>query len=142
MMIKRLRLTGLVGLVAGFLAALLYLVDYGPGNSLHRVTQWFDVDSQSVGRVIGFLLMILLGGVFGLLFGVIVRRWQPLLGRWLLTGLVVGAFWWLIVVLGIGSGLHHLRMSFADILFTAMPLLVYGLLLGSLAFQWRGRMRA
>ena len=133
-MIQRLRQAGLAGLLAGFLAALLYLVDYGPGTSLHRVTQWFGIDSQSAGRIVGFLLMILLGGLFGILFGILVGRWRPLLGRWLLAGLGVGVVWWVLVVLGIGSGLHHLPMNFGDFLFTSIPLLVYGVLLGSLAF--------
>lgn len=140
-MMKRLRQGGLAGLIAGFLVALLYLVDYGPGTSLHRVTQWFNVDSQSTGRIVGFLLMILLGGIFGLLFGLLVGRWRPLLGRWLLAGLGVGAVWWVLVVLGVGSGLHHLHMSFGDFLFTSIPLLVYGVLLGSLAFEWCGEAR-
>ncbi|MEO6893091.1 MAG: hypothetical protein ABI324_29250 [Ktedonobacteraceae bacterium] len=137
-MMRMLRQGLLAGLLAGFLTALLFLVDYGPGNSLHRVAQWFSLDSQAAGKFVGFLLMLLLGGIFGILFGVLARRWQPTRGRWLLAGLIVGAAWWLIVVLVIGSGLQHLRLGFGDVLFTSIPLLVYGLLLGSIAFQWRG----
>ena len=140
-MIRTLRQSGLSGLLAGLLVAVLYLVDYGPGNSLHRVPQWFGIDSQSLGKFIGFLLLIVLGGIFGLLFGFIVERWRPRLERlerWLLTGLGVGIVFWLIVVLIIGSGLNHLHMTFGDFLFTFIPLLVYGLLLGSIAFSWRG----
>jgi len=81
--------------------------------------------------------MLILGGVFGVLFGVVARRWRPALGRWLLTGLVVGALWWVLVVLVIGTGIHHLRLDFGTFLFSSISLLMYGLLLGSISFRWR-----
>jgi len=136
-MVKTVRQAFLAGILAGFLAALLFLVDYGPGNSLHGVARWLGLDSQGAGKFVGFLLMLILGGVFGILFGVIAGRWRPNLGRWLLIGLVVGAVWWVLVVLLIGTGINHLRLNFGDFLISSVPLLVYGLLLGSIAFQWR-----
>src|SRR5258706_3023906 len=136
-MMKTVRQAFLAGILAGFLAALLFLVDYGPGNSLHGVARWLGLDSQGAGKFVGFLLMLVLGGVFGLLFGVLVGRWRPGLGRWLLTGLVIGAIWWVLVVLVIRTGINHLRLNFGDFLISSVPLLVYGLLLGSIAFQWR-----
>jgi hypothetical protein len=138
-MVKTVRQAVLAGILAGFLAALLFLVDYGPGNSLHGVARWLALDSQGVGKFVGFLLMVILGGVFGILFGVIAGRWRPTLGRWLLIGLIVGAVWWVLVVLLIGTGINHLRMNFGDFLFSSVPLLVYGLLLGSIAFQFQWR---
>lgn len=135
-MVKTIRQAFLAGILAGFLAALLFLVDYGPGNSLHGVARWLGLDSQGAGKFVGFLLMLVLGGLFGLLFGVLVGRWRPDLGRWLLTGLVIGAIWWVLVVLLIGTGINHLPLNFGGFLISCVPLLVYGLLLGSIAFQW------
>ncbi|HJT57632.1 MAG TPA: hypothetical protein VJ761_14110 [Ktedonobacteraceae bacterium] len=131
--------TFFAGILAGFLAALLLLVDYGPGNSLHGVARWLALDSQGAGRFVGFLLMLILGGIFGILFGLIAGRWRPTLGRWLLIGLLMGAIWWLLVVLLIGTAINHLRLNFGDFLFSSVPLLVYGLLLGSIAFQFQRR---
>ena len=140
-MMKTVRQAFLAGVLAGFLAALLFLVDYGPGNSLHGVARWLALDSQGAGRFVGFLLMLILGGVFGILFGVIAGRWKAALGRWLLIGVVVGAVWWVLVVLLIGTGINHLRLNFGDFLFSSVLLLVYGLLLGSIAFQFQWRQR-
>jgi hypothetical protein len=138
-MVNTIRQTFFAGILAGFLAALLLLVDYGPGNSLHGVARWFALDSQGAGKFVGFLLMLILGGVFGMLFGVIAGRWQPTLGRWLLIGVIVGAVWWVLVVLLIGTGINHLRLNFGDFLISSVPLLVFGLLLGSIAFQFQWR---
>ncbi len=127
------------GLVARVLVALLFVIDGGPGESLHTVAHWFALDSREGGKGVGFFLLLLLGGVFGLLFGVIAARSRPTLGRWLLTGLVVGVVWWLLVALLLGTGLNHVRLTFGGFLFSFIPLLVYGLLLGSIAWQWRER---
>ncbi len=81
------------GVLAGFLVALLFVIDGGPGDSLHTVAHWFALDSKEVGKVVGFLLMLVLGSIFGVLFGGIAARLRPTLGRWLLMGLVVGAVW-------------------------------------------------
>ncbi len=124
------------GVLAGFLVALLFVIDGGPGDSLHTVAHWFALDSKEAGKVVGFFLMLLLGGVFGLLFGGVVARLRPTLGRWLLMGLGVGAAWWLLVALLIGTGLNHVRLDFGGFLFSVIPLLVYGLLLGSIVWQW------
>jgi len=39
----------------------------------------------------------------------------------------------LAVALLIGTGLNHVRLTFGGFLFSSIPLLVYGLLLGSIA---------
>lgn len=127
----------LAGLLAGFLTGLLFVVDYGPANSLHGVARWFALDSPGSGKLVGLLLMLLLGGLFGLLFGVIATQRQPAQGRWLLLGLAMGATWWVLVALVLGTLINHVRMDFATFLFYSVPLLVYGLLLGSISFQWR-----
>jgi hypothetical protein len=129
----------LAGVIAGFLTALFFVVDYGPANSLHGVAHWFALDSQAGGKFVGFLLMLVLGALFGVLFGVLVARWRLSLGRWLLAGVVTGAVWWVLVALVIGTLINHIHLDFGMFLFYSIPLLVYGLLLGSIAFQLAAR---
>lgn len=137
MLLRTLRQGALAGLVAGLVVALLLIVDYGPGSSLRAIARWFALDTPGTGRIVGFLLMLLLGAVFGLLFGLIVERWQPRLGRWLLTGLALGLLWWVLGALVFGVAINHVGIDVNSVFFYVMMLLVYGLLLGSLAFQWR-----
>ena len=125
------------GLCAGFLAALLFVVDYGPANSLHGVARWLALDSPGAGKVVGFLLMLALGAVFGVLFALVVGRRHVTLGRALGIGLLVGVLWWAVVVFVLGTVINHLRLDLGSWLFSFIPLLVYGMLLGSLSFQWR-----
>jgi hypothetical protein len=136
-MMRTIRQGLLPGLLAGLLTALLYVVDYGPANSLHGAAHWLGLDSQGAGKPVGFLLILFLGGIFGILFSMVVGRWQPALGRWLLTGLVTGTIWWVLIVLLIGAGINHFGLSFGSVLYSIVPLLLYGLLLGSISFQWR-----
>jgi len=136
-MLKTIRLGLLAGVTAGFLAALLYVVDYGPGNSLDGVAQWFALDSQGAGRIIGFLLMLVLGTVFGILFGTVTGRRQVTLGRSLGVGLLMGFIWWVVAAFFLGTVINHLRFNLSFWLATFVPLLVYGLLLGSISFRWR-----
>jgi hypothetical protein len=131
----------LAGLFAGFLTALLFVVDYGPANSLHGVARWLALDSQGAGKIVGFLLVLLLGGVFGVLFGVLMGRRPATLGRALGLGLLMGATWWAVVVFLLGTVINHLQFSFGSWLFPFMLLLVYGMLLGSISFQWRQQNR-
>src|SRR5947209_3832982 len=129
---------GLVArLCAGFLAALLFVVDYGPANSLHVVARWLALDSPGAGKFVGFLLMLILGTVFGVLFAVLGGRRQATLGRAPGMGLLMGVIWWAVVVFALGTVINHLRLDFGSWLFSFILLLVYGLLLGSLSFQWR-----
>lgn len=136
-MIKRLRQGMLAGLCAGFFAALLFVVDYGPANSLHRVASWLALDSPAVGRFVGFLLMLILGAIFGALFVILGRERAVTLGRMLGLGLLTGVIWWVVVVLLLGAVINHVGLDFGSWLFSFIPLLVYGLLLSSLSFQWR-----
>ena len=139
MMMRTLRQGLLVGLSAGFFAALLFIVDYGPANSLHTVARWLGLDSSGSGRFVGFVLMLLLGAIFGSLFVVVTGRRNISLGRSLLLGLLTGVVWWFMVAFVLGDIVNHLRVDFGSWLFTFIPLLVYGLLLGSLSYQWRPR---
>jgi hypothetical protein len=134
---KTLRHGLLKGLFAGFLASLLFVVDYGPANSLRGVASWLALNNPGTDKLIGFLLLLLFGAAFGGLFGLLESRGPLTLGRALVLGLLTGALWWLLVVFGIGTLVNHLRLDFGSWLLSFIPLLVYGLLLGSLSFQWR-----
>jgi len=136
-MMKTIRQGLLAGLCAGFLAALLFVVDYGPANSLHAVARWLALDSPGAGKFVGFLLMLILGAVFGVLFGVLGGRGQATLGRALGMGLLMGIIWWVVVVFALGTVVNHQRLDLGSWLLSFIPLLVYGLLLGSISFQWR-----
>ena len=138
-MLQTIRQGLLAGLCAGFIAALLFLVDYGPGNSLHAVASWLGLDSSNAGRFVGFALMLVLGVIFGVAFAVLEGRRQAPLGRALGLGLLMGLVWWVVVVFGLGVVINHVRFDFRSWLASFIPLLVYGSLLGSLSFQWRQR---
>jgi hypothetical protein len=123
--------------LAGFLAALLFVVDYGPANSLHRVARWLGLDSPGAGKFVGLLLMLLLGALFGVLFSIVMAKQRATLGCALVIGLLTGAAWWVVIVFVLGTVVNHLPLDFGSWLFSFIPLLVYGLLLGSISFQWR-----
>src|SRR5207245_233670 len=108
---------------------------------LHGVARWLALDSQGAGKIVGFLLMLLLGGVFGILFGALMGRRPVTLGRSLGLGLLMGVTWWAVVVFLLGTVINHLQFNFGSWLFPFMLLLVYGLLLGSISFQWRQQNR-
>lgn len=131
----------LAGGLAGLITSLFWFVDYGPGNSLHTVARWLMLDSGSAGRQVGFLLWLGLCALFGLLFGLAVRSQHSSLSRLLGLGLVTGALDWLLIVLVLGTLVFHTRLDFGGVLFTIVPLLVYGLILGSLLFQFQARQR-
>ena len=132
---------GLAGLLAALITSLFWFVDYGPGNSLHTVARWLMLDSAGAGKPVGFLLWLALGVLFGLLFGVTFRLWRPPLGGSLLVGLVTGAVGWLLVVFMAGTLWPHGHLDFGGFLYSSVPLVIYGLLLGSIAFQFQSRPR-
>lgn len=136
-MVRPLRQGLLAGLCAGFFAALLFVVDYGPANSLHTVARWLALDSPTAGRFVGFLLMLILGAIFGVLFVILEGKRPVTLGRELGMGLLTGVIWWVVVVFLLGTVINHVGLDFGSWLFSFILLLVYGLLLGSLSFQWR-----
>ncbi len=128
---------GLAGLLAGLITLLFWLVDYGPGNNLHTVAHWLMLDSAGSGKQIGFLVWLVLSGLFGLLFGIVARVWRPTLGSFSLLGPVIGAIEWLLVVFIIGTLLSHGQLELGGFLYTVVPMLTYGLLLGNIAFQFQ-----
>ena len=128
----------LSGLLAGLIVGVMYFVDYGPGNGLHGVARWFALDSSGSGRLVGFIVLLVLGALFGVVFGVLQGRHEITLRRALVTGLGLGVAWWVIFAFLVAQVVGH--MSFASFnlgsfLYPFMLCLVYGLLLGAVYFQ-------
>ena len=91
------------GLLAGVLASLVlatfdFVTDGAPGNGLPPVLRWFGITiaDPALSRWVGFFLLVVLGAVWGLIFGALQRDTLVTAGRALLTGLALGVLWWLI----------------------------------------------
>jgi len=126
------------GLMAGVIVAVLYFVDYGPGNGLYGIARWFAFDNKDSGRLIGFILIIVLGVLFGLIFGVLQGRREITIGRAIATGLGLGVVWWVIFAFLVALVVGHMSLAgfnLGSVLYPFMLCLVYGLLLGSIYFQ-------
>jgi len=129
-------LRGLVaGLLAGIVLAVLFFVDYGPGGLLHNPARWLALDSQGAGKFVGFVLLIVLGGAFGVLFGILQGRRETTLGRSLLLGAATGVLFWVIVPLLFGVIINHWQLNLGNFLISFVPLLLYGVLLGAFFSQ-------
>ena len=138
------------GLLAGFLASLVLamfdVVTVGvPGNGLPSILHWFGIAlaDPTLSRWAGFFLLIVLGGVFGLIFGALLRDKLITAGRALLTGLALGVLWWLIFELVLTNIMNHasspFSLSFGRFL-SSFPLdVLFGVLLGAIYVQWQGR---
>ena len=126
------------GLIAGVIVALLYFVDYGPGNGLYGVARWFAFDDKSSGRLIGFIVLIVLGTLFGLIFGVLQGKREITIGRALVIGLGLGVAWWVVFAFLVAFTVGHMSLAMfnlGSVLYPFMLCLVYGLLLGTIYFQ-------
>ncbi|GAC1370137.1 MAG: hypothetical protein NVS2B12_29740 [Ktedonobacteraceae bacterium] len=123
------------GLLAGLILGVLFFVDYGPGASLLKSAGWFGLAQTGGAKWFGFLILVVLGGLFGLLFGLLQRNRTVELGRSLLMGLAMGLAWWVIVALIIGTAINHVKLDLGGFLYSFVMLLLYGVLLGSLFFQ-------
>jgi len=136
------------GLLAGFLASLVLVVfDFvtvgAPGNGLPSILHWFGiaVTDPTLSRWAGFFLLIVLGGVFGLIFGALQRDKLSTAGRALLTGLALGVLWWLIFELVLTNIMNHasspFSLSFGRFL-SSFPLdVLFGVLLGAIYIRWQ-----
>ncbi len=125
----------IAGLLAGLTLAILFFLDYGPGGLLHTPARWLGLDSTDAGKFVGFILLIVLGGIFGIIFGAIEGRREITLGRSLLLGAATGVIFWIIVPLLFGTLINHIKLDFGSFLYSFVPLVLYGLLLGAIAFQ-------
>jgi hypothetical protein len=137
------------GLLAGIFASLVlalfdFVTDGAPGNGFPPVLRWFGITlaNPTISHWAGFLLLLALGGVFGLLFGALQRGKLITTGRAFLTGLALGVLWWLLFEVVLANLTNHasslFSMSFANFL-SSFPLAVlFGVLLGGIFIQWQG----
>jgi hypothetical protein len=125
----------LAGLMAGLVLALLFFVDSGPGANLHIVAKWFALDNKGTGAYAGFVLLIILGGLFGLAFGAFQRGREMTLARAVLSGLVLGVAWLVILVLLLGSLVSHVTLGLYRNMLFLVDSLLYGLLTGYMYYK-------
>jgi len=115
------------GLLAGVLASLvLAMFDFvtvgAPGNGLPPVLRWFGITvaDPAISHWAGLFLLIVLGAVWGLIFGALQRDNLITAGHPLLTGLALGVLWWFIFELLLTNILNHasspLSLSFGRFL--------------------------
>ena len=137
------------GLLAGICASLVlamfdFVTDGAPGNGFPGVLRWFGltITDPTISHWVGFFLLIVLGGVFGLIFGVLQRGKLITAGRALLTGLALGVLWWFIFEVALANITNHasspFNLSFGQFL-SSFPLgVLFGVLLGAISIQWQG----
>ncbi len=136
------------GLFAGLVLAMLdFVVNGAPGNGLPEVLRWFDISISNVGisRPGGFALLIVLGGIFGLIFGAITHTMKHHTiqsSKALLLGLGLGFAWWLIlseVLCNIAYKNTPLSLNLTGILSTLPLDLVFGIVLGTAYYRLQER---
>jgi hypothetical protein len=132
--------------LASLVLAMFDFVTVGaPGNGLPSILHWFGIAlaDPTLSRWAGFFLLIVLGGVFGLIFGALQRDKLITAGRALLTGLALGVLWWLIFELVLTNIMNHasspFSLSFGRFLFSFPLDVLFGVLLGAIYVQWQGR---
>jgi hypothetical protein len=124
------------GVLAGLLLVGIFFVDYSPAPSLSTIARWFALDGNAWSKLIGALLLVLLGALFGGLFGVAVRRSRSLF-QCVLIGLATGLGFWVVLVLLLSTVVRQIQQSLYGTLFWLLTSLLYGLVLGSLYGQWQ-----
>jgi hypothetical protein len=133
------------GLVAGLLAGLVlamldFVTDGTPGRLLPEALHWFGITiaDPTISRFAGFFLLIVLGGVFGLIFGALQRERIITIRRALLSGLALGFVWWLVFSLLLANIMSHqapFSLDFGRFLSTFPIDLLFGVVLGAIYFQ-------
>ncbi len=132
----------LAGLLAGlFLAILNFVTDGTPGRTLPDALHWFGITiaDPTISRFCGFFLLIVLGGLFGLIFGAFQRNGIITFSRALLSGLALGLVWWLVFSLVLTNIMNHasspFSLQFGGFLSTFPIDLLFGVVLGATYYQ-------
>src|SRR5437773_7474999 len=135
----------LAGLLAGLLLAMLnFVTDGTPGRTLPDALHWLGITitDPTTSRFAGFFLLIVLGGIAGIIFGLAQRERFISIGRALLSGLVLGLVWWLVFSLLLTNIMNHasspLSLQFGMFLATFPIDLLFGMVLGSIYYQLQG----
>ncbi len=129
------------GLLAGLLLAMLdFVTDGTPGRLLPEALHWFGISiaDPTISRFAGFFLFIVLGGVFGLIFGALQRERIITISRALLSGLALGFVWWLVFDLLLANIMSHhafFSLDFGRFLSTFPIDLLFGVVLGAIYYQ-------
>ncbi len=131
----------LAGLLAGLVLAMLdFVTDGTPGRLLPEALHWFGITiaNPTISKFAGFFLLLVLGGAFGLIFGVLQRERMITISRALLSGLALGFVWWLIFSLLLANIMSHrapFGLDFGRFLSTFPIDLLFGVVLGAIYFQ-------
>ena len=117
------------------------------GRTLPEALHWFGITiaDPTISRIVGFLLLLVLGGVFGLIFGALQRERIITISRALLSGLALGFVWWLIFSLLLANIMSHrapFSLDFGRFLSTFPIDLLFGVVLGAIYFQLEQRRAA
>ena len=98
------------GLLAGLLLAMLnFVTDGTPGRTLPDALHWFGITiaDPTLSRFAGFFVLIVLGGIVGIIFGLVQGERFISISRALLSGLVLGFAWWLVFSLLLTNIMNH-----------------------------------
>ena len=132
----------LAGILAGLMLAILnFVTDGTPGRTLPDALHWFGITiaDPTISRFSGFFLLIVLGGLFGLIFGTLQRERSITLSRALLSGLALGLVWWFVFSLVLANIMNHasspFSLQFGGFLSTFPIDLLFGVVLGAIYFQ-------
>ena len=140
-MVQTIRRGVVAGLLAGLLLATLdFVTDGTPGRLLPEALNWFGITiaDPTISRFAGFFLFIVLGGVFGLIFGALQRERIITISRALLSGLALGFVWWLVFDLLLANIMSHhafFSLDFGRFLSTFPIDLLFGVVLGAIYYQ-------
>jgi hypothetical protein len=123
------------GALAGLLLVGILFVDYSPGGNLTQVARWFGLGGGSGSQLVGVILLVIVGALFGGVLALLTARWADSFAQFVLTGTLMGLLWWAILVLLLGIGIQKTRMNPYETLYWLAVSLFYGLSLGSLFGQ-------
>ena len=134
------------GLLAGLLLAMLNFVSDGtPGRTLPDALHWFGITiaDPTLSRFTGFFVLIVLGGIVGIIFGLVQGDRAIPISRALLSGLLLGLVWWLVFSLVLTNIMNHASSPFSfqfGMFFATFPIdLLFGLVLGAIYYQLQER---